>query len=333
VNELSQTQLNNLNATFLFEPHCHTIQDHVFPPDLLINLRQEIHTEHHCSNPYIQRHLRRFLPFGHYLTNRQKDEFFGDQITNRLIVQARNQFLFWYLARSGVGRLRDPVNHLTIFYEADQFWFNHVASNHAHIIQRLLHQHPTFFLERFTLTHMYIQFDVGELRLVTNRAETHPEISDFRAAHSIVHIPGTTYHRSFEQTSWEITPGTIEPTLIDPPQPFLFPSGSLGDPDFQLDAREEIDYYLDLLPEDNDNSILSTLTYSPPPTLEPDPADQRIFEQAPSIIHVPLRRITDSQCCPCRGEFCECGYRIRTLLTPPNITLWAPGDKFLPSRD
>ena len=73
--ELSQTQLNHLNATFLFETQRRAIVDQHFSD--LTDLRIEPHIKFCCDNPYLVTPLRRCLPFGHYLTTLQKNILTG----------------------------------------------------------------------------------------------------------------------------------------------------------------------------------------------------------------------------------------------------------------
>ena len=85
-----------------------------------------------------------------------------------LISNAQTQLLYWYLARAHANPLGPPVTHLAIYYGADQFWFNYIATHHAQIIDQLLDQRLAYFLRRFSLTHTHLELDIGELHLVTN---------------------------------------------------------------------------------------------------------------------------------------------------------------------
>jgi hypothetical protein len=137
VEELSQTQLNHLNATFLFETQRRAIINQHF--DDLTDLRTEPHIEFCCNNPYLVTPLCRCLPFGHYLTTLQKIILTSGNYKSRLITHSRSQFLYWYLVHAETS-LRAPVDHLAIYYESEQFWLNHIASNCAAIIHRLLNE-------------------------------------------------------------------------------------------------------------------------------------------------------------------------------------------------
>jgi hypothetical protein len=93
--------------------------------------------------------------------------------------------VYWYLAYAE-SSLHAPVDHLTVYYESEQFWFNHIASNRTAIIHHLLNeQQPVFFLRCFLLTHIFLQLEIGELHLVTNSALPSPEN---HVAHDLVHI-------------------------------------------------------------------------------------------------------------------------------------------------
>ena len=58
----------------------------------------------------------------------------GGNYKSQLITHSCSQFLYWYLAYAETS-LCASVDHLAIYYEAEQFWFNHIASNRAAIIQ------------------------------------------------------------------------------------------------------------------------------------------------------------------------------------------------------
>ena len=81
--ELSQTQLNHLNATLLWEQIREQIRQSIFPQQHFVDLRHELHTEFHSESPYIYDQLRRLLPFGVTLTAAQKTLFTNPVGTNR----------------------------------------------------------------------------------------------------------------------------------------------------------------------------------------------------------------------------------------------------------
>ena len=328
--DLSETQLNHLNATFLFEEHRLPIQNFYFPEEELVDLRTQPHIEFSCENPYLNLDLRRCLPFGHFLTTAQKTYLIGDRNKSQLLTHSRAQILYWYLARAEVGTLRRPVDHLAIYYETDQFWFNHIPANADAIIQRLyLNDHHCYFLQRFTLTHTFIQLEIGELRLITN--EHSPEIISRR---NLVHIPGTTYHRSWTSepnSNWQITRNHQDPRTVNPAQPYFWPPTIPGDPDFHptRDLQDPIHYYL---PPLNTNQLITgSLQDSSLPSLTTKPHDWEVPPPDPGwSARNPYRH---NRSCNCGTELCYCGYRPDTPQTPPNVTLWTPGDHHLPHRD
>lgn len=335
--ELSQIQLNHLNATFLFEEHRRPVINYFFPNNELVDLRQEPHLEFSCDNPYLVQPLRQLLPFGHYLTTGQRNALINNATKRQFVLFARSQFLFWYLARTGIGITRTPVTHLAIYYESDQFWFNHIAANRTNIINRLLVEgNPVFFLQRFTLTHTFLQLELGELRLVSPPYTTDSAPADsanFRAAHGLVHIPGSTYQFEWSDNShptsplWTLTRNHSDPQLVNPLQPYFFPPSSPGDPDFAQRVQEPINYHLPLTQEDSD----STSSGFPSRRSTPQPTDWENPPEPGWSAQNPYRSTIFP--CPCISEFCTCGFRPDTPPTPPHITLWSPGDKHLPSSN
>jgi hypothetical protein len=332
VEELSQTQLNHLNATFLFETQRRAIIDQHF--DDLTDLRTEPHIEFRCDNPYLVTSLRRCLPFGHYLTTLQKNILTGGNYKARLITHSRSQFLYWYLARAETS-LRAPVDHLAIYYESEHFWFNHIASNRAAIIHRLLdEQRPVFFLQRFSLTHTFLQLEIGELRLVTNSA------SPNQTAYNLVHIPSTTWHINWTtdgtilfNPTWQVTPNHHDPRLVNPPQPYFLPPSSPVNSDTDSDTSDEIQYHLpiDINDAENDTDEEEYLLARRLPRPLPSPSWEEPAPDPGWTAINPYRR-RPARICTCNGELCSCGYRPDTPTTPPHITLWTPGDQFLPFR-
>ena len=187
----------------------------------------------------------------------------------------------------------------------------------------------------------------------TNRPETFPERSTNRGPYSIIHVPGPNYDFHWNSEDWTISPGHPSLSIIDPPQPFFLPPSAPGNPDFRTerndDPRRPFNYFLPADPDEdfenqadeedenenendseadteefnaaidarlaNPQNETTTCWVLPPPT----------WNEQPSITHC-VR-------CWCRTDLCNCGYRPDTSPTPPNITLWTPGDKHLPSRD
>jgi hypothetical protein len=340
--ELSQTQLNHLNATALFEPHCRSIIDEFFPPHWLIDLRQERHTEFHCENPYLFDNLRCLLPFGVTLSRHQHDLLTDRRRTAAFLQGVRRQLLYWYLARAYVGPLREPITQLTLYYEADQFWFNHVLNDRTWIFSRLLSNNPVFFLQRFTLTHSFIELEVGELRLTTNRPELHPFLAEGNTAYTIVHVAGTTYHLDLLNPVWEVTAPFSTSRLVDPPEPYFLPPESPA-PDFHARPQQRINYYTELYDHasgrepviddrrDSDlDSDITTDTDTTAPNLVPP--TQVVTNPVTGWEQTDNRPPHQSQRCWCNKELCNCGNRPNTPPTPPHITLWTPGDKHLPGR-
>ena len=178
MDELSQTQLNHLNAQLLFEGHQQEALSIHFPQRLLFDIQTDPLIEGRCSNPFIYFPLCSCLSFGRTLDRKQLLFLVGRFRQSRLISNARTQLLYWYLARAHANPLGPLVTHLAIYYKADQFWFNYIATHHAQIINQLLDQRPAYFLRHFSLTHTHLELDVGELRLVTNRTETLPYLPE-----------------------------------------------------------------------------------------------------------------------------------------------------------
>ena len=332
--ELSQTQLNHLNATFLFETQRRAIIDQHF--DDLTDLRTEPHIEFRCDNPYLVTPLRRCLPFGHYLTTLQKNILTGGNYKARLITHSRSQFLYWYLARAETS-LRAPVDHLAIYYESEQFWFNHIASNRAAITHRLLNeQRPVFFLQRFSLTHTFLQLEIGELRLVTN---TELPSLENRPTHDLVHIPSTTWHFNWSTDStilfhpmWQVTPNHHDARLVDPPQPYFLPPSSPASSDLDSNSSDDVQYHLPTnIDEEDDTDEEEYLLARRLPEPLPSPTWEQPAPDPGWTAYNPYRR-RSARICTCNGELCSCGYRPNTPTTPPHITLWTPGDQFLPFR-
>ena len=319
---LSQTQLNHLDATTLFEGHRRPIQDFYFPTEELCDLRTQPQIEFNCQNPYLVSDLRRCLPFGHFLRPSQFQYLTGLRNKEELIKHSRSQILYWYLARSDVGPLRTPVDHLAIYYEGDQFWFNNVAHHNETIVQHLyLEEHRIYFLQRFTLTHTFLQLEIGELRLVTHPSVNTPD--------QIVHTPGSTYHISWESETpslfphqWQVTHNHSDPRTVNPDQPYFLPPGTPGDPDFHPfnNLQEPINYYLPPLQqdEDEDDSLPDSSRPASWITPAPDPGWT-------------TRTTSRTATCRCYPDVCYCGHRPNTPPTPPNLTLWTPGDHHLPS--
>ena len=108
--ELSQLQLNHLNAANLFELNRSEILETVYPFYHLVDLRQEIHTEFHCESPYFLKSLCHLLPFVVTLTKGQTDLLFDRTRTSSLIHNAHRQLLYWYLARAYVRPLQQAID-------------------------------------------------------------------------------------------------------------------------------------------------------------------------------------------------------------------------------
>ena len=338
--ELSQTQLNHLNATLFWEQNRDQIRQSIFPQQHFVDLRHELHTEFHSESPYIYDQLRRLLPFGVTLTAAQKTLFTNPVGTNGFRQAYRQQLLIWYLHRVP-NTAGEPITQLSIFYHSDQFWFGHVLPNRAWISHRLLSGTPIYFVQQFVINHSYLEIVFGELRLVTNRPEILPFLDEGNTAWTIVHAPGDIIRFTYTQDSWETINHFPSNQLVDPPQPYFLPL-TAPPPGFQAVPELYLNYYTSLYdsvadrrptfdPRQallNDSDFDTTDTDSVPLDLEPV-APQPIsgWEQLDN------RPPNQSQCCFCEKELCSCGHRPNTPPTPSHITLWTPGDKHLPWRD
>ena len=266
----------------------------------------------------------------------QRNSLISNSTKRQLCLQARTQFLYWYLARTNTGTSRSPITHLAIYYESDQFWFNHIANYRNNIINRLLvDENQVFFLQRFTLTHTFLELEIGELRLVSPPYTTAPasaESTNFRAAHGLVHIPGSTYNLEFSENThptsplWNLTHSYTDPQLVNPSQPYYFTPSSSGNPEFPRNVQEPINYYLPFIDSDSlpSNSGYPSCRSTPTPTPWEAPAPGWTS-------HNPYR--TAIFPCACTGEFHTCSTRPDTPPTPPHLTLWTPGDLHLSSSN
>ena len=236
--ELSETQINTLNAHRLFEPHRRATQDIIFGNPLLLDLRQDSLIEHFSETPYIYAPLRILLPFGRFLTENQANYLTGHYRTTRLTNNCRTQLLYWYLARSHATPLRPPVSHLSVFYEPDQLWFNHVASHSQQIKDRLLQGHRTFILARFALSHTSIELDFEELRLITQRFSSLPPA--ITTPHRIVRCIGKSYLYYWDNPRWTLTTRNEDSRLVDPESTFFLSPDSPGDTNFLNRVQEPL---------------------------------------------------------------------------------------------
>ena len=137
--------------------------------------------------------------------------------------------VYWYVAYAE-SSLHAPVDHLTIYYKLEQFWFNYIASCMAIIHHLLNKQQPVFFLQSFLLTHTFFQPKIGELHLVTNSALPSSENC---VVHNLVHISSTTWHFNWTTNStilfhpmWQVTPNYHNQHFVNPSQPYFLPPSS-----------------------------------------------------------------------------------------------------------
>ena len=337
--ELSQIQLNHLNAAFLFENHRRRVLDAYFPPDSISDLALDPLIEFHCNNPYLWDSLRSSLPFGRYLSQSHLDQLTNRYNTTRFTYNARTQLLYWYLARSYNNPLRPPVDRLAIYYEPDQFWFNHIVTQRSIITRRLLVRNPTFFLRRFTLNHDHFELEIGGLRLITNRPELFPSRPEGRSSFQIVHCDHATYTYNWTLADWTIVTHRADTNLVDPDQPFFLPPSSPVDPDFASRVQEPLRYYTP------DISVSSTSSLPSSSIPDPRPRDARLlndteFNNPVTDFNQPISDNSwdrpaswiSQTSCWCHKEVCDCGFRPDTPPTPPSVTLWSPGSHNLPSN-
>jgi hypothetical protein len=328
-NELTENHLNHLNTSLNFDPLQPIIQCYYFPDTDLVDLQDETHTDYSSDNHFILRRLRLCLPFGHYLTTEQRNCIVNYPTKLQILSNTRGQHLYWLLARSTTGSLNHPVNHLAIYYNDDHFWHHHVPLHTAAIIHRLSRLNQSvFFLRHFTLLGPTLSLEFGELCLLTNPPGTGQE------PFQIVHINGTEYRLDItgrsgpiESPPWHIHQFAHGIALVDPDLDLFIPPSSPTDPNYDPAAQDYINYHLPTDWEEVSETEVSSLptVSTPPPTLEPPTA----FEPGWTNIN-PYHR---NQRCSCTTEFCRCGRRPDTPPTPPNVTLWTPGDQHLPYRN
>jgi hypothetical protein len=286
------------------------------------------------------------LPFGRFLTENQANYLVGHYRTTRLTNNCRTQLLYWYLARSHATPLRPPVSHLSIFYEPDQLWFNHIASYSQQITDRLLQGHRTYILARFALSHTSIELDFEELRLITQRFGSLPPA--ITAPHRIVRCIGKSYFYLWDNPRWTLVTRNQDSRLVDPESAFFLSPDSPGDTDFLNRVQEPLRYYT----PDLEEGIRPLDDYPPPLELNSEPIN--LPPSNASSTSLPTHRSTPPEewrhpspdngwqhtshwnnpgHCYCGKEVCDCGFRPNTPPTPPSVTLWSPGDKHLPSRN
>ena len=332
---LSEPQIYHLNAANAFHPHNRRIRNLYFPEGSLSDLRQDPLIEYWCDNPRLFTSLRILLPFGRILSRAQVDFLVAPYRTTRLTNNCSTQLLYWYLARADASPSGQPVFHVTIYPELDQFWFNYVASNSQRIKDRLLGGHKVFYLQRFTLSHDSIDLEFGELHLITIRYGS--LLADIQAPFRIVHTSGRTHRYSWNTNSWEVSTSNPDPALVDPEPPFFLPPLTPADSEYHTRVQEPLRYYTPDIDErihgpSEEASSLATSSIpsvdSPPPPLEANPTwgppapDQGWTNR-------PTSWILNNHCW-CNNEVCDCGFRPNTPPTPPNVVLWTPGNNYLP---
>ena len=336
---LPEHQLNHLDAANAFHPHSRRIQEIYFGGEFLSDLRQDPLIEYWCENPYLFASLRILLPFGRILSRAQVDYLVAPYRTTRLANNCSTQILYWYLARAHASPLGQPVSHIAIYPELDQFWFNYVASNSQRIKDRLLGGHRVFYLQRFTLSHDSIDLEFGELRLITIRYGSLP--ADIQAPFRIVHTAGRTHQYSWNTNSWELSTSNPDPALVDPEPPYFLPPLAPADSEYQARVQEPLRYYTPDIeerirgPSETPSSLsTSTIPSVDSPPLQPLQANQ-LWGPPPQGDNGWNNRPTSwilNNHCWCNSEVCDCGFRPNTPPTPPNVVLWAPGHNHLPYR-
>jgi hypothetical protein len=319
--ELSQQHLNHLNSCLNLESFRPHLVQHYFPENDLVDLRDEVQTDYSSDNHFVVRRLRSCLPFGHYLTTVQRNYAISPPVKQVLLHTARAQHLYWSLARSTVNP-GYPVNHLAIYYSPDHFWHYHVPRHEPAIVYRLLRcNQPVFFLCRFSLPGTALTLEFGELRI---NSRLTPENQD---PYQLVHVNGTEFQLDIREPNspWTVIQHERDISLIDPEGEFYIPRRTPIDPDFDPDAHRSTHYYLPAdWTDDSDTALLPSVS-TPPPTQE--------WETPPEPGWTNTNPYYRSNPCSCTSEFCRCGRRPDTPPTPPSITLWTPGDQYLPHRD
>jgi hypothetical protein len=337
--QLSEYQTNHLDAANAFHPYSRRIRDIYFGGNSLCDLRQDPLIEYWCDNPRLFTSLHILLPFGRILSRAQIDYLVAPYRTTCLANNCSTQLLYWYLARSDASPFGQPVSHIAIYPELDQFWFNYVASNNQRIKDRLLGGHKVFYLQRFTLSHDSIDLEFNKLRLITIRYGSLP--ADIQAPFCIVHTTSRTYQYSWNTNSWELSTNNPDPALVDPEPPYFLPPLAPTDPEYHTCVQEPLCYYTPDIdecicgPSESPSSLTTSSVPSvdsPPPPLEtnvqlwgPPPQGDQGWNNRPASW------ILNNHCW-CNNEVCDCGFRPNTLPTPSNIVLWSPGNNYLPYR-
>jgi hypothetical protein len=158
-------------------------------------------------------------------------------------------------------------------------------------------------------------------------------------AHDLVHIPSTTWHFNWTTDNtilfhpmWQVTPNHHDPHLVDPSQPYFLPPSSPASSDLDSNSSDDIQYHLPTnVDEEDDTDKEEYLLARRLPEPLPSPTWEQPAPDPGWIAYNPYRHRT-ARICTCNGELCSCGYRPNTPTTPPHITLWTPGDQFLPFR-
>jgi hypothetical protein len=212
-----------------FEPHSRHLLDLFFEDENLCDLRQDPLIDHWSDSHLLYCPLRILLLFGRHLSQLQVNFITSRHRTSRLLNACRTQLLYWLLARTPTGPHRTPVSSIVIYYELDQFWFNHFLTTHLTIQRRLREGQQVFFLSRFSLNHEYIDLEFSELRLVGLRD---PKFGEGILNYHTVHCPGVSYKRNLLGEDWVITRLNNDPNLVDPTGPVYYPPAHPGDTNF-----------------------------------------------------------------------------------------------------
>jgi hypothetical protein len=320
-NELSQQHLNHLNSCLNLESLRPLLAQHYFPETDLVDLRDEVQTDYSSDNHFVIHRLRSCLPFGHYLTTAQRNYVISPLVKRLLLHTAWAQHHYWSLARSTVNP-GYPVNHLAIYYSPDHFWHYHVPHHEPAIVYRLLRRNqPVFFLRRFSLLGIILTVEFGELRINSRLSPDSPD------PFQLVHVNGTEFQLDIRESNspWNVIQHERDISLLNPEGDFFIPPRSPTDPNFDPDIHRSANYYLPAdWADDSDTASLPSVS-TPPATQE--------WETPPEPGWTNINPYYRTNSCPCTSEFCRCGRRPDTPPTPPDITLWTPGDQYLPYRD
>lgn len=307
-----------------------------FPPQDLVQALEETNLDiwSHGDN-IIVRSLRNLLPFGRHLVRSDVDTFV-DHTLQHISRAALEQLFYWQLAGT-TNSLNEPLEHLILTEEENQFWCQYVPQNSRIILDLLYSEHHVYYLTRFYLTHDRIEIGFSEIRISTRLAPGQPPqnfpLNEYPPR--LVITEGREYSYRWNTQIWTNSLRNPDQSIINPlvyyfpplaPQSIAFayrnttppvsavlePPHTLLDPEALVDALRDFPETLpgreETLPPSSPRETSTSVWSEPQEDWNPHP----------------LR-------CRCAKEVCDCGYRPDTPPTPPDIHLWRPHSQTLPS--